>query len=142
MRKASPWPFFLLLVFYLNMVAESNPALAVTDSQIQAAAFLRQYCQACHAVGEKRFITSDDDAAVWTFIGSNRLPKNPAKTWAEEIAKVLSWPTDDPPPFDKPMEPNRDWMPKGGKRLQFANGMMNGQSVRRVILDQLAQSAD
>lgn len=99
---------------------------------------LRQYCAACHAVGNVRFIRSDDDSEVWQYIYFNRSP-NANKLWSENIIEVLSWPGDVPPPFDQPMDPghNRDWMPKGAKRLSLAAETVDGVATRKLMLQAL-----
>lgn len=109
---------------------------AITQDQMQAVVLLRQYCQACHAVGDKRFMSDDDDGVVWNFIQTTKPPKGTV-TWRDAIIKVLSWPSNKPPPFGETMEPNRDWMPKGGKRLEFSSATYEGQPVRLFILDHL-----
>lgn len=103
-----------------------------------AASKLRQHCGACHGLGPLRFIWSGDDRELWRTLYSTRAPAS-GKTWAEGIAKVLSWPSDAPPPFDQVMEPGRDWMPKGIKRVELANDMAGGMRVRRLILEALAR---
>ena len=125
-----------IYAFALGLALVALRAEAATPEQMQATALLRQYCQACHAVGDRRFINDDDDAAVWDFIQTASPPKS-AVTWREAIIKVLTWPSDKPPPFGAPMEPNRDWMPKGGKRLDFAAALCEGQSARTFILEHL-----
>lgn len=126
----------ILLVASGSLILHAGASYAATVQQLQATALLRQYCQACHAVGDKRFITDEDDGLVWDFI-QNAGPSASAMTWREAIIKVLSWPSDKAPPFGVPMEPNRDWMPKGGKRLDFATAMCEGQSARTFILEHL-----
>lgn len=109
------------------------------DAQAQlTVSKLRQYCAACHAVGNVRFIRSDDDAEVWQYIYLNRSP-NANKLWSENIIEVLSWPGDVPPPFDQPMDPghNRDWMPKGAKRLSLAAKTVGGVATRKLMLQAL-----
>jgi hypothetical protein len=120
--------------------AASEPGAA----DLVAAAKLRAYCKACHAVGELRFIQSDDDAALWTSLFTERSTRS-GTVWAAAISAVLSWPSDAPPPFDPIMDPsaNRDWMPRGAKRLDFAADTVDGTPVRRLILERLsAASAD
>lgn len=99
---------------------------------------LRQFCAACHAVGSIRFIRSEDDNEVWQYIYMNRAP-NSQKIWAQNIIDVLSWPSDVPPPFDQPMDPgnNRDWMPKGAKRLSLASDSVDAQATRKLMLEAL-----
>lgn len=116
--------------------AISTAANAVTAEQMQSVDILRQYCQACHAVGDKRFIVDDDNEIVWEFIQTQKAPQSKI-LWRDAIMKVLNWPSDAAPPFNIPMETNRDWMPKGGKRLQFSAGTIEGQTVRSFILDHL-----
>ncbi len=99
---------------------------------------LRQFCAACHAVGSLRFIRSEDDNEVWQYIYLNQAP-NSRKLWAQNIIDVLNWPSDAPPPFDQPMDPgnNRDWMPKGAKRLSLASDTASGQPTRMLMLEAL-----
>lgn len=117
----------------------SGTALAGVDPLL-AAAKLRQYCKACHAVGALKFIQSDDDREMWNSLFANRAPKS-GKVWAQGIAEVLQWPAETAPPFDQIMDPsgNRDWMPKGAKRLDFATDFIGATSVRRLILQALTE---
>ena len=126
---------FLLLCVSVPAFSEEAP---LTPEIIPAVAKLRIFCQACHAVGGLRFIWSDDDAQVWTYLFNNRAPNSP-KLWADDIIDVLSWPTAIPPPFDQPMDPinHRDWMPKGSKRLELANDLTDGQATRQMLLEAL-----
>jgi hypothetical protein len=103
---------------------------------LAAAAKLREYCRACHAVGTMKFIQSDDDRVLWDSLFVNTAPHT-GKTWAQGIVEVLSWPSDTPPPFDRVMDPptNRDWMPRGAKRLDLAADVLDGTPVRKMILD-------
>lgn len=109
------------------------------DAKAQVAiAKMRQFCAACHAVGNVRFIRSEDDHEVWQYIHLNRAPTS-QKLWVEGMIEVLSWPSDVPPPFDQPMDPrhNRDWMPKGAKRLSMAGDTVEGIATRKVLLEAL-----
>ena len=102
---------------------------------------LRTYCAACHALGELRFIRSEDDREVWDFLFHNRAP-NSKKLWAEGISEVLGWPTEAPPAFNQMMKPpDLDWMPKGKKRLTLASDLDGGVSTRRRILEDLKSGA-
>lgn len=99
---------------------------------------LRTYCKACHAIGELRFIHSEDDAEVWNHLFTARAP-NSGKLWADGIVEVLSWPSDEPPPFDQLMDPpERDWMPRGSKRLHLA---ADSEGARRRIIESLSRWA-
>ena len=115
---------------------------AVTDSptsevQMAVVGKLRTHCQACHAIGNLRFIYSSDNAVVWNDLFSKRAPGT-NKLWAEGIIEVLSWPTDQAPPHDQMMDPpRRDWMPKGAKRNDLANDLMEGRPARQVMIEQL-----
>lgn len=101
---------------------------------------LRSYCAACHALGELRFIRSDDDREVWKYLFENRAPHS-GKLWADGIREVLDWPTDKAPPFDQMLHaPDRDWMPKGQKRLRLASDVENGKSSRQRLLQELMKS--
>lgn len=111
------------------------------DQRAIALGKLRTYCKSCHAVGQLRFIQSEDDAQLWKYINETRAPGS-NKLWAQAIVDVLSWPRGDtPPPFDEFKDPakNQDWMPKGVKRLQLADDTVDGKSVRSIILDALRQ---
>ncbi len=114
------------------------------DAKAQlAVSKMRQFCAACHAVGNLRFIRSDDDNEIWQYIHLTRAP-NSQKIWAQNIIEVLSWPSDVPPPFDQPMDPghNRDWMPKGAKRLSLAGDAVDGQATRKLLLEALQPQPD
>jgi len=98
---------------------------------------LRTHCAACHAVGELRFLHSDDDEEVWENLFREKAPHS-QKIWAQAILEVLDWPTDAPPPFNQMMKPpDRDWMPKGKKRLNLATDTVDGVSARRKMRDDL-----
>lgn len=101
---------------------------------------LRSYCAGCHAIGEVRFIRSDDDNEVWKFLFENRAPKS-GKIWAEGIREALNWPTDKAPPVDQMLQPpDRDWMPKGVKRTRLAADVENGTSARKRLIQELAKA--
>lgn len=100
---------------------------------------LRQYCQACHAVEELRFIPSDNNEQMWWTIFNERSPKS-GKLWVEAILKVLDWPNDTMPPFQSPISPGNDWMPKGKKRIDLAKDHVDGIAVRKIILETLKNS--
>jgi hypothetical protein len=97
---------------------------------------LRTHCNSCHGVGDLRFFYSDDDEQAWHYLQTQTAPKS-KKLWAEAIKEVLSWPSETPPSFDQPMSSGKDWMPKGYKRLQLAEDMVNGQTARAFILSTL-----
>lgn len=103
---------------------------------------LRKYCAACHALGDLRFIHSDDDQVVWEFLFRGMSPQS-KRPWAEAILDVLDWPGDSPPPFThlkKP--PSEDWMPKGKKRLDFAADLDNGVPARRKMREDILLGRD
>lgn len=116
-----------------------GPALGAADP-LFAAAKLREYCKACHAVGTMKFIQSDDDREFWNALFVERSPRS-GKVWAVAISEVLGWPTDVAPPYDRVMDPpsNRDWMPKGAKRLDLAADSEGGTPVRRLILQAITE---
>ena len=119
-----------------TLLTASLPALAESDPWF-AARKLRQHCRACHGLGEMRFIFSDNDQENWEYLFNNRAPKS-GKIWAVAIVEVLSWPSDSPPPFNQMLNPpDKDWMPKGSKRLKFASDTWNGESVRKLIIEDL-----
>ncbi len=94
---------------------------------------LRTYCAACHALGELRFIHSDDDEEVWDYLFQAQAP-NSKKIWAQAILEVLDWPSDAAPPFNQMMKPpDQDWMPKGKKRLNLAADSVDGIAARRKM---------
>jgi len=102
---------------------------------------LRQFCGACHAVGDLKFITSDNNQYVWNYIYTNNAP-NSQKKWADQIYKVLNWPNGVPPAFDQLMvPPNQDWMPKGSKRTNFATDKVGDKSTREFILESIAEGS-
>jgi cytochrome c1 len=135
---------FRILAFFVSLTVFAAPVFAEppfdADAQVTVSK-LRQYCAACHAIGTLRFIRSDDDQEVWQYLFVNEAP-NSRKIWAEAIVEVLSWPSDIPPPFDQPMDPrgDRDWMPKGGKRLSFASDTVDGQPTRHLVLETLQKN--
>ena len=101
------------------------------DTTVRA---LNEYCRACHGIGDLRFIYGEDRDEIWKYIFSNKAPRS-GKLWSEAIYEVLNWPSDTPPSFDNFMSPpDRDWMPKGAKRLYMAEDKVNGVSVRKFIL--------
>lgn len=121
--------FFIAATFANVLYAGADERLAVQK--------LRTYCRACHGVGELRFLRSDDDDEVWASLYRDIAP-NSKKTWARAIREVLSWPSDEPPPFDKLLQaPDRDWMPKGAKRASFASDRVGAMATRRFILETL-----
>lgn len=96
---------------------------------------LRKYCGACHAVGALRFIHSENDDELWSYILTHEVPET-RKLWAQRIYETLNWPSDSPPPFGQLMEPPlHDWMPKGVKRLEFASDKTGSIQTRRIILE-------
>ena len=99
---------------------------------------LRTYCAACHALGSVRFIYSDKNEDVWNYISAQKAPRS-QKIWKDAIVEVLNWPTNSPPPPSPLMDPanNRDWMPKGSKRIDLANDQEGGTSIRRRIISEL-----
>jgi len=101
---------------------------------------LREYCRACHAIGNLRFIYDDDDQNLWNHILTTNVPGN-TELWADAIVRVLSWPTDIAPAPSPVMDPpsGRDWMPKGSKRLHFAADKIDGVAVRHFVLDAIAE---
>lgn len=126
-----------LIVIFLAL---AGPALGrchdteITAEQALAVQKLRTHCKACHALGELRFLPSEDDSVTWDFVLHERSPRS-GKLWVEAIREVLDWPTDDPPPFDQLMAPpDRDWMPKGYKRIVFARDVVEGEPTRRFLL--------
>ncbi len=109
---------------------------------------LRTNCQACHAVGNLRFIYSSDDGQVWNYILTTDVPGE-TQTWAQAMVPVLSWPTDSAPPFNAVMDPTdgKDWMPQGYQRIPFSTDTIGsgytdepGTLTRHLILDTLNQA--
>lgn len=99
---------------------------------------LRTFCKSCHATGALRFIWSEDDDEVWHYLAENRAP-NSNLTWAAAIVDVLSWPSEAPPSLETVRDPenNRDWMPRGRKRLLFADDKVDGETTRRIVIREL-----
>jgi hypothetical protein len=124
--------FILAVVF-----AHGKPLFAgVPSGESVVVPKLREFCQSCHAVGDVRFIRSADDHVVWVELFKGKAPKS-GKVWADAIVDVLSWPSNDPPDFESPIEPGRDWMPKGSKRLALATDTVNGELTRHMLLREL-----
>lgn len=125
---------WLLLSALLSMVSSATPwetSVPVTCAK------LRQYCQACHGLGDLRFIHSENDGELWEYIFQNNSPKT-GKRWAERILAVLDWPSNSPPPADQLMSPpDSDWMPKGFKRLKLAEDHIEGVAARRIMIETL-----
>jgi hypothetical protein len=97
---------------------------------------ITKYCQACHAVGDIRFINSEDPEIVWEDIfvvmGPYKVP------WATVIYDRLNWPVDDPEKLFKPAH-GSDWMPLGSKRYDIVDQKINGESARKYLLAALAE---
>lgn len=129
----------LSILFCLNAFAqhvrEELPPAELNLEQKFAMIKLRTHCTACHGVGDLRFIYSDDDKEFWDYIHTQKAPRS-KKLWSEAIREVLTWPSDAPPDFDKPLDPTtgRDWMPKGFKRLELAEDHVGDLSARQFIL--------
>lgn len=121
------------LGLFLSVQSFSEP---LTPSQALTCSKLRQYCQACHALGELRFIYSDNNEELWREISYGISPKS-KMIWKRKIYEVLNWPTDAPPSFQEPMSASGDWMPKGIKRLDLANDKTDGTFTRRIMLETL-----
>lgn len=138
----------VLFLFLITGCGESPPSSSVAsaslrltgdmDARAVTMTKIRTHCNSCHGVGPLRFIYSSNDEEVWSYIKDTIVP-NSDKRWVEAIIDVLSWPTDAAPRFDVwrlPSE-NKDWMPKGVKRLQLAEDMTDGISTRRIMLQVL-----
>lgn len=124
--------------FILPFIAPGLPGgnVAFAASGVGVVPKIREFCQSCHGVGDARFIKSENDAEVWASLFRERAPKS-GKVWAQAMVDVLNWPSDSPPPFDSPIEPGRDWMPKGSKRLGIAEDSFDGEPTRQVIIREL-----
>lgn len=114
----------------LFLLALAFKPVAASD-EIATAQALRHYCKACHAIGEFRFIHTEDDDELLQYIRTHSAPSG--KPWVTRIIETLDWPTDEPPPFNQP-----GWMPKGEKRLELAKD----PHTRRLILDTLSENLD
>ena len=125
---------FLGVLFFSQRAIAGDPTSSNISLTVQS---LRTYCAACHAVGtELRFLQSDSDEEVWNSLFAEKAPSG--RVWAQEIVRVLSWPSDSPPSFDRMMDPpDHDWMPKGYARIQFSQAQENGTYLRRRILSNL-----
>lgn len=117
-----------VIVFALTTRAE-----ALDGKKKFTALKLREYCAACHDLGDLRFIYDDNDDNLWKYIFTNDVPGK-TKLWAQRIVEVLSWPSDQAPPADQ-----TDWMPRGIKRFDLAQDVEGGTAVRRIILDALTK---
>ena len=116
----------------------AGPSFVAGDTTFTADC-LRTYCQACHGLGEMRFIHGDDDETLWSFLLNNRAPRS-GKLWIDGIIEVLDWPDGQMPPFDRLLEPpSRDWMPKGIKRVEMSQSVVEGVPAQRVMLSTLRE---
>jgi hypothetical protein len=113
----------LVLLASLTALADTPP------DTLTAAAKLRVYCKACHAVGDQKFIYDDNDDHLWDYILHHDSPVS-HKLWAQRIVEVLQWPSEDPPPASQ-----TNWMPRGIKRNQMAGEKTNGVPTRRFIVE-------
>ena len=125
---------FLILIVYAGNSWGTVDML--TPPQVFAMQKLRQYCLACHGLGKLRFIYSENPVELWNYIQNERSPKSQA-LWVDEIYRVLSWPSNSAPPFDQMMTADRDWMPKGKKRLDLSTDQEDGYFARQAIVDVL-----
>jgi len=129
------------LAILVTLLSVSSEAFAqdseVTDRVTVTAAKLRTFCQACHGIGELRFFRGETDAEMFRFIVSEKAPRS-GKLWIDSIIEVLSWPGSRMPAFDEFMiPPDRDWMPKGARRIDLARDSVDGIPTREVILETL-----
>lgn len=117
--------------------ARKNRQFERSNTAISSAK-LREYCKACHGIGSMRFIWTESDEDLWAYIFVNNAP-NRNRLWAESIYEVLNWPSTRPPASFPVMDPpnGRDWMPKGSKRLSFADDTVDSTLVRQIILESL-----
>ena len=114
-----------------------SPHRAYVRNQIFTIQKLRTYCNACHGLGNLRFIRSDDDTEVWDYLFKNKAPTS-GKWWSDAIIEVLNWPSDSPPPFDQMLNPpNKDWMPRGYKRILFSQDVVGSVSSRGIVVEAL-----
>jgi hypothetical protein len=98
---------------------------------------LQNYCRSCHGVSPLRFFYSDDPAQFAQDL-CVRIAPNSKKTWAEQIIRVLSWPSDQAPDPTQIMDPpSRDWMPRGAKRVQFSLDQHEGQLTRLMLIHEV-----
>ena len=112
-------------------IALASTASALDGERKFTAQKLREYCNACHGLGDLRFIYNDNDDDLWKYIFTYNVPgKN--KLWAQRITELLDWPSDQAPPADQ-----TDWMPKGIKRLDLAQDVENGVPARRIMVETL-----
>lgn len=116
------------------MMFVSCQSYAEIDPEIDTAMNkIRTYCQSCHGVGELRFIQNESNLRLWDDINNTESPKS-KRLWRELILEVLDWPTNSPPSFgDLMTPPDKDWMPKGAKRLKIVKETVNGMDAREFI---------
>ena len=108
---------------------------SLSDAELLTASKLRTFCASCHGLGPLRFIYSGSDAELWNYITHTNAPHS-TKVWADVIFDAINWPHDSPPAVGDLRDPaqNRDWMPKGFKRVQFSEDITDDQSTRRLML--------
>jgi len=115
------------------------PSDGLSDLQELSLDKMRYYCQGCHGVGALRFIYSDDNSQVWEDLFVRRAP-NSGKIWADAIIEVINWPNGIMPGFDEMLNyPDRDWMPKGVRRVEFSTDSHGDKAVRELIIEVLKE---
>lgn len=93
---------------------------------------LREYCAACHASGNIRFLTSENDEELWRVMRDERAPLS-RKRWVDQIVMLLDWPGGKMPSIrDEPQ-----WMPMGMKRQKLASDRELGRPTREILLESL-----
>jgi hypothetical protein len=129
--------FTLMLVSPHQRAKAQSTDLVSANSDEFAHSKLAEYCRSCHGVRPLRFFYSDNPTEFMDFVCAERSPVSTG-TWAQMIVKVLSWPSDQAPDPAKVMEPpSKDWMPRGGRRVQFAQDEVDGQLTRKLIIEYL-----
>ena len=133
------------LVCLAALLSGSNFAIADNQSEgliaiDDAIGALREYCKSCHAVGNQKFITSNNNFTVWKYIQQNRAPSG--ALWINSIRQVLDWPGGQVPPQDGTVRPGIRYMPIGAKRPPFARARIGGQLLRPALVERLSHAEE
>jgi hypothetical protein len=128
----------LFIILFSSKVVRAENVGQISEAQSLAVDLMRTYCQSCHALGNVRFITSEDNGMVWRYILSEQV--RPSVTWAQAIIAALDWSTLDPDSLVDPRETGKSWMPIGSKRYTIVERMIGDQDAREYILEHLRSS--
>jgi hypothetical protein len=135
MTKETFFPTLRRSIQLIFLGFSMSAAVGIAESNEFVFSKLQTYCRSCHGVSPLRFFYSEDPGQFMQEL-CVRIAPNSQKTWAQQIIKVISWPTDQAPDPTQVMEPpSRDWMPRGAKRFAFSMDQHEGQLTRHILID-------